>query len=239
MLIGCWHWGSALGYWWLGGALGHHSGYCVRVRLNHLGQLDWVVPWGCHWVQLLSAVRLSYDSIWWPLVGDLGTIHNLWGSPMCNIEWSLYGMSFTTMSLKVHVPGIDLCSISRWLGQWVDVVFCWCTESLPVHAFKTINDGVHRQLTRLTRRCSLRKYIGSQLGWLINVVSSWGTTEWIHWDLWEMGPFIPPFAVFKTESREVLTWNPWYFSLRWYTYINLANFNTCWHMQVPVCMQVI
>ena len=54
-----------------------------------------------------------------------------------------------------------------------------------------------------------------------------------------MGPFIPPFAVFKTESREVLTWNPWYFSLRWYMYINLANFNTCWHMQVPVCMQVV
>ena len=54
-----------------------------------------------------------------------------------------------------------------------------------------------------------------------------------------MGPFIPPFAVFKTESREVLTWNLWYFSLRWYMYINLANFNTCWHTQVPVCMQVV
>ena len=53
-----------------------------------------------------------------------------------------------------------------------------------------------------------------------------------------MGLFIPPFAVFKTESREVLTWNPWYFSLRWYMYINLANFNTFGNTQVPVCMQV-
>ena len=80
---------------------------------------------------------------------------------------------------------------------------------------------------------------GSWLGWLVDVVSSWGTTERIHWDLWEMGPFIIPFAVFKPESREVLTWNPWYFSLRWYMYINLANFNTYWHTQVPVCMQVV
>ena len=135
MLIGCQHWGSALGYWWLGGALRCHLGYCVRVRPNHLGQLDWVVPWGatgssCY--QWWGWAVILFDDL---LAGDLGTNHNLWGSPMCNIEWSLYGMSFKTMSLKVHVPGVDFCSISGWLGQWVNVVFQWCTESLPVHAF--------------------------------------------------------------------------------------------------------
>ena len=29
--------------------------------------------------------------------------------------------------------------------------------------------------------------------------------EWIHAFYWEMGPFIPSFAIFKTESREILT----------------------------------
>ena len=32
----------------------------------------------------------------------------------------------------ILLPG----SISGWLGQQFDVVFCWCTESLPVHAFQ-------------------------------------------------------------------------------------------------------
>ena len=46
MLIGCQHWGSALGVLMIGCALRHHSGYCVRVSPNHLRQLGWVVPWG-------------------------------------------------------------------------------------------------------------------------------------------------------------------------------------------------
>ena len=102
---------------------------------------------------------------------------------------------------------------------------------------------------------ALMGYISSRPGWWVDVVS--GEVHWqsarltsqcslelrYHWmdtlRFMRNGSIHSSLCCFKTESREVLTWNPWYFSLRWYMYINLANFNTCWHMQVPVCMQVV
>ena len=40
MLIGCQHWGSALGVLMIGWCLEAPSDYCVRVRPNHLG--SWI-----------------------------------------------------------------------------------------------------------------------------------------------------------------------------------------------------
>ena len=48
----------------------------------------------------------------------------------------MYEMPFKTMSFKVHVLGVDFCSIGGQQGQLGDSVSCWCTESLPVHAFQ-------------------------------------------------------------------------------------------------------
>ena len=96
-------------------------------------------------------------------------------------------------------------------------------SSQPGQRVDVVSGEVHQWLARLTSRCSL------ELSYHRMDTLKFMRNGSIHSSLW----------CFKTKSREVLTWNPWYFSLRWHMHINLANFNTCWHMQVPVCMQVV
>ena len=89
-------------------------------------------------------------------------------------------------------------------GQWSQFV----SPGAMCFAFKTYSVKL---LSSETLVCVL---VGSHLWWLINYISSWGTTRTDTCILLGNGSVHSSLCHFKTKSREVLMWCMWYVSKR-------------------------
>ena len=125
--------------------------------------------------------------------------------------------SYKTMPGRVH---LGYCSWSQWVSGVDSSVQVQCSIASKAQSAELKSSE--------TLVCV---YIGGCLMQLINHVSSWGTTITDTCILWEMGLFIPPFAILKTESREVLIEYVWV--CQWgtgtCTFYYLHKMSTIWH----------
>ena len=161
---------------------------------------------------LSSLIRLCCKLYWWPQVVEIGTTHNV-GSSLRVWLVTLPDQCLTRPCLAECVLAIALRSAVDEVNSLVHVQ---C-----VLAFKTYS------VELLSSETLVYVFVSSQLWWLIDYVSSWGTTRMDTCILLVNGSIHSPLCHFKTESREVLIWCMWYASER-KIHVHFIYLTKCW-----------
>ena len=167
-MIGCCEWGWDTWVQLLGGALGHHSGWLLGSRLARWGQIIGWCLW-CHsdWAVIIYE-RLQLRLLWGTQAEKIWTTHNLCSWPGVNVGLTFQDQCLSRLSSRLYLSRAQWCWHSAGSTGWL----CFML--------------FHLILSRLilSRPCLSRPLVGvgvgvvgSHLWWLVNCVSSWGTTR--------------------------------------------------------------
>ena len=217
---GGWRGTNMIGYcWWGRDTRGLAIGWCheapLRLRLgSRLSQMmadDWVLPLVPF---RLSVIILNKAMPWaWMVtrVVEIGNTHS--------VHSKLRVQLVTLPDQHLTRPCLAECVLGITLGSLVSRVNLLVQVQCAV-AFKTYSVEL---LSSETLVCVL---VSSHLWWLIDYVSSWGTTRIDTCILLGNGS-VHSFCHFKTESKEVLIWCMWYLSER-KIHVHFIYLTKCW-----------